>query len=145
MQNIPSSYYSMSPPPVQKKERGTLLTLVLAISTLANVIATFGVVLGGAFVDKAAQSADQLASGGASLHHSVSRIVLALAIFQVAQMASVGGLWMWKRWALLGYFGTSALAMLATIKMSGELPYFSMIWIGVVLIAVFPRLGMFED
>jgi cell division protein FtsW (lipid II flippase) len=142
--NIPANYYSSSPPPVQKKERGVLLTVVMAIATVWNVIATFGIVLGGAAIDRAAaQSADDL--GSTNLHHTLSRLVAVLAVFQVAQLISVLGMWAWKRWALMGYFLTSIFAILGFMKMTGETPIWSMLWLGVVLIGVFPRLAMFED
>jgi len=143
MQNIPSSYYSMSPPPVQKKERGALFTIVLLIATIWNVIVTFGVVLGGAYVDKIAQSADD--SGTVGVHHAASRIVAVVAMFQIAQLVSVCGMWAWKRWALFGYFVTSVLAMGGAFRLTGELSYWSLGWLGVVFLCVFTRMSMFED
>ncbi len=141
--NIPANYYSSSPPPVQKKERGALLTVVMVIATVWNVIATFGIVMGGAAIDRATQNGGAFADQ--SVHHVASRLVLVLAVFQVAQLISVLGMWAWKRWALMGYFLTSIFAILGVMKMTGETPLWSMIWLGIVLVGVFPRLAMFED
>jgi hypothetical protein len=147
--NISPSYYSSSPPPpVQKKERGVFLTVVLWLSTMANVIATFAVLVGGAaiqqkFQEAASDSASDL--GGQSLPHVASRVLAVLAIFQVAQLVSVCGMWAWKRWAVMGYFATGLMGVLGTVRLTGEVPTWSLVWMGVMLLAVFPRLGMFED
>jgi hypothetical protein len=142
--NIQPSYYSSSPPPpVQKKERGMLLTFLLGVSTAWNVLATFIVVFGGAAADNVAQSADDLGTDG--VHHVVSRLVAVLAVFQIAQLVSLCGIWAWKRWALLGYFATSIIAMVGSMRLTGETPYWSMVSSALVLLAILPRLGMFED
>ncbi|MEO8874783.1 MAG: hypothetical protein ABI461_04275 [Polyangiaceae bacterium] len=150
MQNYSPTFYSSAPPPpVQKKERGAFLSLVLGVSTLWNVVATFLVVMGGAYLDKAtadgATAVQALGGSDNGMHHTVSRAVLALTIFQIAQLVSVCGMWAWKRWAVLGYFATTGLEMLGVIKLTGQIPYSSLIWAGVVLLAVFPRIGSFED
>jgi uncharacterized membrane protein (DUF2068 family) len=142
--NIQPSYYASSPPPpVQKKERGSLFTFVLIIATGWNILSTFGIVLGGAYADKATQSADDLGTVG--VHHVVSRLVALLAAFQIVQLISVFGMWAWKRWAVFGYFATSLLAMVAVFKLGGELSYWSLAWLGVVFFCVFTRMSMFED
>ncbi len=142
--NIQPSYYSSSPPPpVQKKERGSLFTFVLIIATGWNVLSTFGIVLGGAFADKAALSADQLGTDG--VHHVVSRIVAVLAVFQIVQLASVCGMWAWKRWAVFGYFATSLLAMCGAYRLTGDVSFWSLAWLAVVFFCVFTRMSMFED
>jgi len=142
--NIQPSYYSSSPPPpVQKKERGSLFTFVLIIATGWNILSTFGIVLGGAYADKAAQSVDDL--GAVGVHHTMSRLVAMLAVFQIVQLASVCGLWVWKRWAVFGYFGTSLLAMCAAYRLTGDVSYGSLAWLAVVFFCVFTRMSMFED
>jgi uncharacterized membrane protein (DUF2068 family) len=142
--NFPASTYSSSPPPpVQKKERGVLLTVVMGFATLGNLIATFGIVLGGAAFDRATQSGGAFESAG--VHHVASRIIAVLALFQVMQMISVMGMWAWKRWALMGYFATSLMAALGAVKLTGEVPTWSLVWLALVLVGVFPRLAMFED
>lgn len=126
-----------------------LLTLVLGISTLWNVVATFIVVMGGAYLDKATvdgtQAARSFGESDGGLLHAVSRLVLAVTIFQIAQLVSVCGMWAWKRWAVYGYFATSLLALVGAAKQQGSMPYASCLWLGVVLVAVFPHIGMFED
>jgi hypothetical protein len=142
--NIQPSFYSSSPPPpVQHKERGALLTFLLGIATAWNVVATFIIVFGGVFVDNAAQSADD--AGAVGIHHGVSRLVAVLTVFQIAQLVSLCGMWAWKRWALLGYFATSVIAMAGSMRVTGETPYWSMVSSALVLLAVLPRLSMFED
>ncbi|MEO7113841.1 MAG: hypothetical protein ABI183_25600, partial [Polyangiaceae bacterium] len=74
-----------------------------------------------------------------------SRIIAVLALFQAIQMISVMGMWAWKRWALMGYFGTSLMVVLADVKLTGEVPTWSLVWLCIVLVGVFPRLSMFED
>jgi hypothetical protein len=146
--NFPASYYSSSPPPVQKKERGAFFTIVLAIATVWNFISTLVVVTGGAALDRAVQSAaDQSANDLATqgVRHTLTKLVAVLAVFQVAQLVSVCGMWAWKRWAVMGYFVTSIMAALAFVKMNDEVPMWSLVWMGIMLVAVFPRLGMFED
>ena len=148
MQNYPtnypaSSYSSSPPPPVEKKERGVLLTVVMGFATVGNLIATFAIVFGGAALDRAMQSGGAFESAAA--HHVASRVIAVLALFQIMQMVSVMGMWAWKRWAVVGYFATSLMAALGVVKLTGEVPTWSLVWLGIVLIGVFPRLAMFED
>jgi hypothetical protein len=37
------------------------------------------------------------------------------------------------------------MGVLGTVRLTGEVPTWSLVWMGVMLLAVFPRLGMFED
>jgi hypothetical protein len=142
--NFPASSYSSSPPPpIQKKDRGVLLTVVLGFATVGNLISTIAIFFGGAAFDRATQTGGAFESP--SVHHVASRIIAALAVFQVAKLASVMGMWAWKRWAVMGYFATSILAAIGAIKLTGEVPTWSLVWLGIVLVGVFPRLGMFED
>jgi hypothetical protein len=143
MQNVPSSFYSAPPPPVQNKERGALLTFILGVATAWNVVATFVIVFGGAFADNLAQAADN--GGTVSVYHTVSRLVFVLTAFQIAQLVSLCGIWAWKRWALHGYFATSIIAMMGSVRVTGETPYWSMVSSALVLLAILPRLSMFED
>ena len=142
--NAPASYYSSSPPPpVQKKERGAFLTIVMALATIWNLIATFAIVIGGAALDHATQAGQTFGSDGA--HHAATRVVAVVALFQIMQMISVMGMWAWKRWAMMGYFLTSIFAIFAVMKMDGSAPTWSIVWLAVVALAVFPRISMFED
>lgn len=147
--NISPSYYSSSPPPpVQKKERGPFLSIALFLATMGNVIATFVVVMGGSVVQQLVQQAASQSSSdldAQSLPHVTSRLIAVLAFFQIAQLVSVCGMWAWKRWAVMGYFATSIIAAIGAVKMSGEVPTWSLLWMGVMLLAIFPRIGMFED
>jgi uncharacterized membrane protein (DUF2068 family) len=142
--NVQPSYYSSSPPPVPKKERGALFTLALGASTLWSFFTTMLSVMGGAWVQqKLAAGATEATTQGAS--HVVSRLIVVLAVFQIVQLISVCGMWAWKRWAVMGFFATSLMSALGVMKMTGETPMLAFGWMGLMLVCVFPRIGMFED
>ncbi|HEX7667469.1 MAG TPA: hypothetical protein VF407_23215 [Polyangiaceae bacterium] len=146
MQNVPSSFAPYQPPPpplALKKERGVFLTLMLILTTLSSVAGTFLIVLGGAAIDQATSASGRLAVDS-STHQHVAKMILALAIFQIVQLASVMGMWAWKKIAVLGYFATTVVVVAASAKIFGSMPTITMIFAGLMLAAVFPRLGSFD-
>ncbi|MGH7280762.1 MAG: hypothetical protein ACRELY_04510, partial [Polyangiaceae bacterium] len=143
MQNIPSSYVSLQPTPaIAKKERGTFLTLVLLFQTVVATAVTFLFVMGGAKLDQATQGGD---ASWHEVHHVASRVILAASIFQIAKLVSLMGIWAWKRWALLLYFASSVLGVVALYKITGSLSYWEIAAMASMFIGAFPRITMFED
>ncbi len=142
MQNIPSGYASLQPTPaIPKKDRGVFLTVVLGFQTLAALWGTLITVIGGAKLDR-------FTDGGGSwqeIHHVTTHIVLAVAIFEIAKLASLMGMWAWKRWALLLYYAASALGLVAVWKLTGSLSYWEITAVVFMGIATLPRWLMFED
>lgn len=144
MQNLPSTFVPASPSTASsiapRKDRGGLMLVMLTLTTLGSAISTFAIVLGGAKIDQLTGSFGSLHT----LHHDMSRLVLALTIFQLAHLASVMAMWAWQRMGVVGYFACGMLMHLTVYKLTGDVSILGVGWLLLMGLAVFPRLHFFD-
>ncbi|MBX3190845.1 MAG: hypothetical protein KF819_27860 [Labilithrix sp.] len=126
----------------EKPPRGALLSVLLALITLGAVVGIGGTLVALSAVKKLAAASGDLGSDGPRLKNLLLFVLLA----SLLQLACAAGMWMWKRWGVIGYLGLTILSLLISSKIGphGQVPYSDVIRILLLLGAALPKWSSFD-
>ena len=124
-------------------DRGTILTALLAILSLGAVATITLSLLGYTAID-------HLPDADAPTHAvllEVRQFLLISAALGVMQFLCALGMWGWKRWGAYGFGIMSAVLFLTSAKTDPQHHYSMgpLVWLVIVVVAVLPKWGSFED